>query len=284
MTIRINIIGAGNLGKTIGYLMARQPAIQIGAVCNASETSTINAVQFIQAGQCCTAVIDLPPADITFITTPDDKIIPVSMELSKNPHLNSGSIIVHCSGSLASTVLNSLSDKGCLTAAIHPMKSFANPAISVPEFEGTYCALEGEAAALPVIQSLFESIGAIVYTINKNKKALYHAAGVFSSNYLITLAGQALNCMQEAGVSREMALPVIIKLMKSSLANLESTLSPEQSLTGPIQRGDVAVIEKHLQAFNNEPLKKLYKILGRTTLDLTSHDEATQNLIKKLLT
>lgn len=284
MSLSVNIIGAGHLGKTIGFLLARQhAAVKINAIYNTSEMSAKEAIEFIGSGVYCPSIQELPPADLNIIATPDDFIQEVCEALSKNNHLKPGSIVMHCSGSLSSEVLSSVSEKGCFVASVHPMRSFAKPELSVEQYQGTYCAIEGDERAVHLLKALFEKIGSITYEIDRTKKASYHAAGVFASNYLVTLAQQAQTCLNEAGVEREMAMQIITNLMKGSLANLERTLSPTQSLTGPIQRGDTSTIKKHMDALLNPEQKKLYSSLGKATLQLTRHSVEQQKRIAAAL-
>lgn len=164
------------------------------------------------------------------------------------------------------------------------MRSFAKPEISVSQYEGTFCALEGDIDILPTVKTLFESMGSVTYMINKENKSFYHAAGVFASNYLVTLSKQASLCMKEAGVENEMAMKIITSIMKGTVSNLEKTLSPEQSLTGPIQRGDISTIKKHISALgNNSEQRELYSLLGKATLNVTNHDVDKRNAIESTL-
>lgn len=283
MNLLINIIGAGQVGKTIGHLLLQQHLVTIGGICTTSSINSQSAIQFIGGGTYYPCIDQLPAADITLITTPDDLIKHACDELARNPFLQPRSIVFHCSGSLTSDVLNSATARGCFVASIHPMRSFAQPKLSIEQYEGTYCAMEGDEQAIAVLKFLFEHIGSITYPIHKDKKSLYHAAGVFSSNYLVTLAQQALNCLQQAGVETELAMRVITNLMQGCVSNLTHTLSPQKSLTGPIQRGDVTTLKKHLAAFPNTELKKLYSSLGKATLVLTEHGNEKSELIKQLL-
>lgn len=279
MTFLVNMIGAGHLGKTIGHLLVRHQLVSIGAICNRSELSSTNAIKFIGQGNYCPRITELPPADITFITTPDDLISTTCEELSKNPLIKVGSIVLHCSGSLSSDALILIKEKGCFVASAHPMKSFAKPELSVDQYTGTYCAVEGDKEALPQVHSLFNSIGSITYEIDKIKKSSYHAAGVFASNYLVTLAQQALSCMREAGVENKMAMHVITNIMQDTVSNLEKTLSPEQSLTGPIKRGDISTIMKHMASLTDKEQKHLYSVLGKATIQLTDHNTVIKDKI-----
>jgi predicted short-subunit dehydrogenase-like oxidoreductase (DUF2520 family) len=284
MTLMVNIIGAGHLGKTIGHLLVKNQLVKIGAICNRSEASSLDAIKFIGQGEYCPSIGQLPSVDITFITTPDDFIAHVCEQLSKNKLIKKESIILHCSGSLMSDALLSIKERGCFIASVHPMRSFAKPELSIEQYKGTYCAMEGDVEALHTVSYLFNAIGSITYEINKQKKSLYHAAGVFASNYVVTLAKQALDCMQDSGVENEIAMQVITNIMQGTVANLKRTLSPEQSLTGPIQRGDIATISKHINAFTDHERKNLYAVLGKSTLHLTLHNNDKKEKIEEALT
>jgi predicted short-subunit dehydrogenase-like oxidoreductase (DUF2520 family) len=282
MSLLINMIGAGHLGQTIAHLLCKNPLVRIGAICNTSEASTSQAITFIGGGVYCPSIDELPLADITFITTPDDLIAEVCDRLSNNKQIKPKSTVLHCSGGLSSDVLLSLKEHHCYVASVHPMRSFANPTLSVNQYQGTYCAMEGDDDALCLLQDLFHSIGSITYLIDKTKKSLYHAAGVFASNYLVTLSQQALLCFKEAGVEEEMSMRIITTLMQSTVSNLASTLSPDTSLTGPIKRGDRSTVIKHVLSLES-PMKELYSLIGDATIPLTTHDKATKELLKKAL-
>ena len=277
--LTINIIGAGNVGKTIAHLFHTNQIATIKAVCNTSELSTMQALQFIGAGNYCSSITSLPAADITFIATNDASIAPCCVALSQNQHLQKDSTVAHFSGTLNSDVLEPLKKQRCHIASIHPMRSFINPTTSAGQYVGTYCAMEGDTLAISTLEPLFTAIGSLTYTIHKDKKSLYHAAGVFASNYVVALAQQALTCLTEAGLKKSLAMPIIHNLMQSVVANLGQASSPEQALTGPIARGEIGVIKAHMQGIQDPVQKKLYTLLGRATLSLTSHDETTRQCI-----
>lgn len=283
MTFVANIIGAGKLGQTLGRLIVKHNLAKIAGIHNRSQHRAMAAIQFIGDGEYCPAIKDLPPADITFITTPDDRLAETSLDLARSGQIKPGSIFIHCSGILTSDVISAVKLKDALVMSIHPMRSFADPALSVENFPGTYCATEGDIPALKKIEPFFESMGSINFQIAKDKKPLYHAAGVFASNYLVTLAQEAVNCFIAAKVEKKMALRMIINLMKGTLSNLEKSMSPQEALTGPIERGDLATIKKHLASLSSDKQRLLYSVMGKATIELTSHDKATKQQLDAAL-
>lgn len=279
----VNIIGAGNLGKTLGFLMTKLTNIRIVGVCNTSQKSADLAIQLIGQGKGYSHISDLPPADLTFITTPDDSISHVCLELAASPLLQPQSVIVHCSGCLSTEALTAVAKKGCFTASIHPMRSFTHPIQDINCLDKIYCAMEGDPKALIILERLFTTLGAIPYPVQPDKKPLYHAAGVFAANYLVTLAETALRCLYDAGVETELAMGIIIDLMKSSLTNLEKSHCSTKALSGPIQRGDVKTIEQQMKSLVDKDKQRLYALLGKATLQLTNHDTAKKEQLLRAL-
>ena len=277
----INIIGAGQVGKTIARLIVIHHVGTIQGVCNTTTKSANNAIQFIGEGKSFEDITILPSADITIITTPDDFIEPCCQQLSCSKNLKKDSIVFHCSGSLSSEILYSVA-KQSFTASIHPMRSFAVPEITLAQYNGTYCAIEGHNQATRLLKDIFIAIGSMTFFINGKNKSIYHTAGVFASNYLITIANAAMRCFEAAGVENNLAFRILIDLMKGTFNNLESTLSFQQSLTGPLKRGDVNTILKHFNSISEKKLSDLYKTLALSTLEVTDLSHKTKEKIENL--
>lgn len=267
--MRINIIGAGRLGQTLGKLINLNTTNDIQAICNQSIESSRHAAQLIGAGTPYFKIADLPPAELTFITTPDDKIRAIAQALSESKSFMRPSAVIHCSGALGSNLLESLKNQGCCIASIHPMNSFASPAFSVTQFKGTFCAGEGDAEALSKGFKIFHAIGGEVIHLNTHDKSLYHASGVIASNYLVTLAQQSLECLIHSGLEKKTAMQLLTRLMRGTLNNLEETLSPTDALTGPIKRGDINTVNQQIAALTPLGLEKFYSMMGQFTLKIS---------------
>jgi predicted short-subunit dehydrogenase-like oxidoreductase (DUF2520 family) len=278
----INFIGCGRVGKVIATLLSKHQLAHIGGIVTSSLATSLASVEFIGEGSAYTAIKELPPADIYFITTPDDIIESISNQLVNENILKREAIVVHCSGSLSSAVLVKAKSVACYIASLHPLKSFADPGMSVNNFAGTYCAIEGDVEATSLLTALFEKIGALVFDVKKENKGLYHAAGVIANNYLVTLHYHAVLCYQAAGVNENVAKKIVSMLMNDALKNVDE-LNYETALTGPIQRGDIHTIMNHLAALNNKPLiRDIYNQLGVGTLPLTTHTPEKKHALESI--
>jgi predicted short-subunit dehydrogenase-like oxidoreductase (DUF2520 family) len=283
MSLTFNVIGAGRCGKTLTYLLQHAHLVKVQGVCNSTLNSALQAVDFIGSGHAYEKIKDLPPADITLLTCPDDQIEKLSFELSQSIHLKDNSIVFHCSGALSSVVLKSLKDKKCYVASVHPMMSFANPSQNIANFAGTYCGLEGDKEAISILNHCFYELGAHIFPIQTDNKTLYHVAGVLSSNYLVSLAHLANECLMDSGIDKDTSKNIVLSLMRCTLDNLHQQEEFGNALTGPIQRGDYQTIQSHLEAIPFSNLKEIYRKLGLQALKISKLNQSLKNKIKKLL-
>ncbi|MDF1795590.1 MAG: DUF2520 domain-containing protein [Coxiellaceae bacterium] len=279
----INIIGAGRLGLHLAYVLKHQNNTIIQAVCNQTLISSQRAVELLAAGNAVAGIHDLPPADMTLITVPDDAVAAVANQLALSANLQLNSVVVHCSGVLSSQVLNATRAKGCGIASMHPMKSFASLELCRDGFNQVFCALEGDNVAVEYIKNLFAAESIRWLSIDSQQKAAYHAAGVFASNYLVSVAHSACQCLQQAGISQQQALEVVAELMQGTLNNIQQNACLRSSLTGPVERGDLMTIKQHMQHLNHSDQQTLYAELGRNILELTDHNEDLKSQIDAIL-
>jgi predicted short-subunit dehydrogenase-like oxidoreductase (DUF2520 family) len=203
------------------------------------------------------------------ITTPDRAIVTAVRDIAATGTLRREDVVFHCSGSLPSAELEAAIRLGTSVASIHPLKSFAEPAEAVRTFAGTPCAAEGDHAALQVLVPAFERIGGRVSEIDPRFKTVYHAASVIVCNYLAALLETGLRCYEKAALDRATATHMIEPIVRETLENVLE-LGTARALTGPIARGDHAVVVSHLRALDawDARIASIYRELGLIALDL----------------
>lgn len=265
----LNIIGCGNLGKTLGRLWAANGTFAIQDVLNRSLPSAAEAVEFMQAGKAIASLAELRAADVTMIVAPDDQIAACADALAQAGAPLSGSVVFHCSGALPSAVLRAVAEHGAAVASVHPIRSFADPALASKTFAGTYCGIEGDEDAVHLLTACFSDIGAHLVPVDAGFKSVYHAAAVFASNYLVTLLDVALQAYAKAGIPENVALELMQPLVRGTVDNV-FRLGTTDALTGPIARGDIATAVRQYQAVNawDERHGALYKQLAKLTADI----------------
>jgi predicted short-subunit dehydrogenase-like oxidoreductase (DUF2520 family) len=269
LTPTLNIIGCGRVGRTLAHLFASHGAFGILDVLNSAREHAEAAVAFIGSGRAIGAMADMRGADVWMITPPDDQIAVCCAELAAADVLKPGNVVFHCSGALPSRELAAAAARGAVVASVHPLKSFADSAIAASTFDGTYCAAEGDAAALAVLRPAFEKIGARVSDIEPAFKTIYHAASVIVCNYLTALLETGLRSYEKSGLQRADALRLMEPLVRETVDNVFK-LGTVQALTGPIARGDQAVVTRQVDALNawDPRVAAIYKALGSVAVEL----------------
>ncbi len=229
-----------------------------------------------------------PMAEIVFITTPDGAIRQTADLLARHKAVVKDTVVLHCSGALPSTEMESLGDCGAHIGGLHPLQSFAGGNSEKNPFKGIMMAAEGREAAVKIAWQIAQSLGAKPFEIHTDKKRLYHASAVVASNYLVTLMNLSLHLLMASGVPSQNAWEVLKPLVEGTLFNIEKAGIP-RALTGPIARGDVETVEGHLAEMGRKApaCLDLYRSLGRHTIEIALargglSEEAASRLIELL--
>ena len=265
----LNIIGAGRVGRTLARLWREKRAFGVHGVLTATAEGGRDAVAFIGGGRAVPRLVDMRAADVWMLAVPDGAIRACAGQLAATGLLRAGDAVFHCSGALSSAELDAAAARGAATASVHPLKSFAHAQAAYGTFAGTHCAAEGAPEALEVLRPAFESIGAKVFEIDPGQKTVYHAASVIVCNYLTALMETGLRCFEHAGFARETALVMMEPLVRETLNNVFA-LGPVKALTGPIARGDDAVVARQIEALAaaDPQITRIYRQLGAVALEL----------------
>lgn len=280
----LNIIGCGRVGRTLASLWREKRVFVIQDVLSGTPHGTRSATAFVGAGRATNWLEEMQPAEVWMLTPPDDKIVHSCENLARSGLLRHGDIVFHCSGALSSGELRSAAAAGAMVASVHPLKSFADAQDAIRAFPGTWCAAEGDRAALDVLQPAFERIGARISEIDPQFKTLYHAASVMVCNYLVALLETGLRTYGKSGLARDTALAMMEPLVRETVDNVFK-LGTVKALTGPIARGDHVVVTRQLEALTawDARVAALYKELGGAALQLAqAQGEADAEALDRL--
>jgi predicted short-subunit dehydrogenase-like oxidoreductase (DUF2520 family) len=210
----------------------------------------------------------LSEVDAIIIAVRDERIREVVDRLVRENRLRKHQVLLHTSGANASgDILSAARPHVRALGTLHPLISFADPRLAVEGLKTAAFGLEGDAAARHLAGRLVALLGARAVVVDAKDLPLYHAGAVLVSNYVVALADLAQGLLVNAGVPREQALPALIPLMTSVVQSLAQVGLP-QALTGPVERGDVSSVERHLEALRTRAphVTELYNLLGREVL------------------
>jgi predicted short-subunit dehydrogenase-like oxidoreductase (DUF2520 family) len=134
---------------------------------------------------------------------------------------------------------------------------------------GSTFALEAEEPLLGTLKDMAAALEGQWVELKSSDKVLYHAAAVLACNYMVTLTKLATDLWQTFDVSSPKATKALVPLLRGTLHNIE-TIGIPQCLTGPIARGDIGTINKHLDALKSTAphLVSTYRELGRQTIPI----------------
>lgn len=261
----VNIIGAGRVGRTFLRLLGGQ----VQDIASGTRASAETAVRETGHGQ-ATDLDRMRPADIWLLTVPDTQIANVAQALARTDA--PPAIAIHCSGFHTADIMAPLSAKGWHLASAHPNLSFADPESAAARFGGTPCGIEGDAEAVAAIETILKNLGAQPFRIASDRKALYHAAAVFSNNFATVCQAIARAAWKDAGVPDDIAADLNASLLNATAENVVRH-GPVAALTGPAARGDTAVVQAQARCVAdwNEEAGRLYRELSALAARLKSN-------------
>lgn len=190
-----------------------------------------------------------------FLAAPDDAVLPVAERLAEAGGRIPGTVaFVHLSGALQLNALEPLRAKHPV-GSFHPLQSFPEPR-PPDSFHGVVVGVDASTVALyRHLARLARALGARPKRVSDSQRALYHAAAVFASNYVDVLLVTAVKLLQLAGWSEKEAVAGLLPLTQGVLSTVQRR-GPVRALTGPVRRGDVSTVERHLAALSSLPIRR----------------------------
>ena len=262
----IVIVGPGNLGTALasslheaGYAV-REIIYRRGGT-SAKRVKTLARKVHARAGTLENARLE---ADLLWLCVGDRQIAAAARDMAclRDWH---GKVVFHSSGALLSDELSSLRKGGAAVASVHPLMTFVRGARA--EMKDVPFAIEGDARAVRVARTIVRDLGGEAFSIERDKKAAHHAWAAFTSPLIIAALVTGEEVAQRAGQTREEARRRMMPIVKQTIANYEK-LGPG-AFSGPIIRGDVETVSRHMTALKNLPAARdAYVALGRSAMRL----------------
>ncbi|MBC7348793.1 MAG: DUF2520 domain-containing protein [Candidatus Aminicenantes bacterium] len=276
----LSIIGAGRVGTSLAAALTRK-GLSLKYLSDPLPGRARRVRQMISQGRATTDnKLAARSAGIIFICVPDDLIPVVVKELQELDW--QGKYVFHTSGACASDLLQPLSKKGARVASFHPAQTFAGDLPEPGLFQGIYIGLEGQAEAVKLGQKLAARLGAQALLLSAREKPLYHLALSISSNFLIVLLNEVKELLRTSGLEEETILEILTPLLDKTLQNVKK-LGIESSLTGPVIRGDLETVKKHLTLTAKQPgLDRVYRALASEALKIAGRHGLSPKKIRAL--
>jgi predicted short-subunit dehydrogenase-like oxidoreductase (DUF2520 family) len=270
----IALVGAGAVGRALA-LALQSAGLPVEAVLSRSAASAQRVAR--EAGiPFASDEMDLPPGvRFVLICTPDGAVSKVAGELARRDHPWAETWVGHTSGALSADVLQAVRARGARVFGFHPLQTLtrtSDPSV----LKGAVAGIEDDARG--VARALAVRLGMRPFPLQAQHKPRYHLAASLASNGLVALVGVVADVLESLGLDREEATGVMAPLLQGTLANLERG-TPETALTGPVARGDIETIRRHLDALQG-PLadrREVYRAIQREALRIAERSRVLEN-------
>lgn len=262
-----SVVGTGALARSLTRAL-----IQLGMTCRAvfgrSQESLAEFRDLFKVER--TALIGsehLPLCDVVFIVISDDAIEDVASQLASQP-MSQDQVVLHTSGVHASDVLGPLAEQGAIIGSFHPLQTFTGQE-GKKRFRGITIGVEGSDVALRTARHLADDLVASAVSIPSDRKALYHAAAVMAGNHAIAMLAVASDLWERATSDPQGGRDALGPLTRQSMENALD-LGADAALTGPVVRGDIGTLERHLEALQTyaDHLLPMYAAVVTETVHL----------------
>jgi predicted short-subunit dehydrogenase-like oxidoreductase (DUF2520 family) len=239
----VGIVGAGAVGTALGGALSRAgwPVAAVASRDAARRERFRAYVPGARAFAEANALLD--EVELVILAVPDD-VIP---ELAGRLHLYSGQAMVHTSGALGAEVLEPARAAGTQVGGFHPLVAFADTDRAIAALRGATVAVEGDDQLAALLGDMAEAIGATAVRLAPGTKAAYHAAAVLSAGGFVALLDAIAELGRVAGLDEAGSLAIYGGLIEQTLGNARA-LGIQAALTGPMTRGDVGTLRRHLAA------------------------------------
>ena len=244
---KIVVIGAGKLAHSLTPALIKS-GFDVQAVISSKLNSARSLARKFFIPTYSTLLDKIPDkVDTYFITVPDGEIKKVADQLSKLKRDFAANLCVHFSGVENVSALSSLKKIGCIVGSIHIIRPF--PSKDFVEIKNSPASIEaGDKQAKVFLNKLSKKLKLRAYPINSDEKVFQHLAAVHSSNFLV---GNLYNAFSLIDSKSNLPKVILRKTTQSALNNVFE-LSPTKALSGPVDRGDVYAIKKHIEELDRK--------------------------------
>jgi len=239
----VGIVGAGAVGTALGGALSRA-GWPVAAVASRDAGRRERFRTFVPGARAfaeANALLD--EVELIILAVPDDAIASLAGRL----HMYSGQAMVHTSGALGAEVLAPAMAAGTQVGGFHPLVAFADTERAIAALNGATVAVEGDEQLAALLGDMAEAIGATAVRLAPGSKAAYHAAAVLAAGGFVALLDAIAELGRVAGLDEAGSLAVYGGLLEQTLGNARA-LGISKALTGPMTRGDIGTLRRHLAA------------------------------------
>lgn len=243
----VAIVGSGRAGGSIGLALQRA-GYDITAAWSNSREGRQRAARLFDAPVLRDPGDAAAAADLAIVSVPDEAIEDIAVRCSAN--VRRGQYVVHTSGSRSVHALDPLEKRGARIGCLHPLQTLPDAERGADALDGAAVAVTCGASERAFLRRVASAWGGRPFDLSDDHKPTYHAAAVLASSIIVAVVGASEQLFKTVGLRapREALAPVAT----AALANVLDR-GPRDALTGPVMRGDLAVLGRHIAALGKIP-------------------------------
>lgn len=258
---RVLLVGAGRVGTAVTSLLARRGFVVAG-VASRTSASALRAADLL--GAPALDLGELPPADLVVVGAVDSGIGPLAERVAASAA--SGAVVLHLSGVSGVAPLQSVTDVGGTAWALHPVQACPDVRTAMERLPGSAWGVTAPADEERAMNFVRSELGGTPVAVPEEARPLWHAASVMTSNGISALMAFGEQILDSIGISD--GKDVLGPLAAGTVANARDGGGGAATLTGPVVRGEVDTVSKHLRALGDAPdLVERYRRVARMILD-----------------
>ncbi len=254
--LSVSIIGSGNLAWHLAPALDNAGfAIKEVYSRNPKHAEALTE-RLYQAEVKATLDFSTSTSTVFIIAVSDDAIEEVATEII----LPDEAFLIHTSGSQPLSILQFAAIDSI--GSFYPLQTFSKDKRidfkTVPIFlESTHPETE------KIIMTLARAISHHVRKIGSEERKALHIGAVFASNFVNHMLTLSKEVLQKNSLSFDLLKPLISETIAKGL-----TIGPENAQTGPAMRGDMEVLDRHLEFLqDDEAIAEIYKLISQHIID-----------------
>jgi predicted short-subunit dehydrogenase-like oxidoreductase (DUF2520 family) len=257
------LVGPGRAGGAVGAVLVAA-GWRVGRVAGRSpDADSVRAAAARFGAEAASVESAGQGATLVILATPDGSIREVAGVVA--PSLEPGALVVHLSGAVGVAALDGIAAvrDDVELGALHPLQTLPSVELGAARLPGSWAAVAGP----PRVHDLATELGLVPFTVDEHQRAAYHAAASVASNHVVALFGQVERIAAAVGAPFAAFEPLVRATVDNAFA-----LGPQAALTGPVARGDVETVARHLAAVDEEE-RRAYKALADAAARLAGRDD-----------
>lgn len=252
----IDIIGTGNLASILAPNLERSGFVVNNIYGRSLSSAKLLAERLYQAKPTDNLNFSSSKSNVFLIAIHDDAVEEVSRELI----LPDDAVVAHTSGSNPLSILGYTASSNI--GVFYPLQTFSKKRSL--DMQDVPILIEGENSfTRSALIKIGKKLSGNVQEASSKQRMMIHLAAVFASNFTNNMLLHASEIMKAAKLDFDLLAPLVAETLQKSFE-----LGPENAQTGPAKRGDLDILEKHIEMLDGlDDKADLYKLISQQIIE-----------------